>query len=183
MPHHGRVREALDQPGLAGLGAGVRAEWREEQEAATADAATAWRRSRSMTDWLTARMHSGDRVAVTVGPCRFTGAVREVGYDILALRADEGRVDVNLAAAVPLAFAVCDRSGTGGVRGGSAGTFGAALNGRDGDEVRVGTLAHPEGRVGRLQVARDFVIVGAGPAELVVPVVQVAWIAPIRRDG
>lgn len=172
----------MDQPGLAGFGAGARAEWREGQEVATADAATVWRRSRAMTDWLADRMLAGDRVVVTVGPCRFTGPILEVGPDVLALRSGDGRVDVNLGATLPLAFAVGERSDSAGARRGRPRTFAAALAGRDGEEVRVGSLAHPEGRSGRLLIARDFVIVGTGPAELVLPVAQLAWVAPNRRD-
>ncbi|MFM7225088.1 MAG: hypothetical protein ACKO1Y_06615 [Actinomycetota bacterium] len=176
------MREGLDQPGLAGVAAGVRAEWRDEQEAADADAATMWRRSRSLTDWLTDRMHAGDWVAVVVGGTRIAGSVEEVGPDLVALRDEFGRTDVNLAVPLPVAFAVRDRVGHGGRRAATARNFRDAVAARDGDEVRVAALAVPEGRIGRLRVARDFVLVGHGPEELVLPLAQTAWVAPVRRD-
>ena len=74
----------LSGPDLGGVAGEMRSAWRAEQEDATADAATAWRHGRTLADWLTERMHAGDRVAVTLAERRFTGLVNEVGADLIA---------------------------------------------------------------------------------------------------
>ena len=89
----------------------------QEQNEATADAAEQFRRNQSLRDWLTAAMHAGDRIAVTIVDQRFTGTVEEVGDDLLALRAMFGRVDIHLAAGIPLQIELEDHPTSGGQRG------------------------------------------------------------------
>src|SRR5437763_13568174 len=96
------MTDGLDHPDLAGVGADMRAEWRDEQEAATEDAAAQWRHSRTLADWLTQRTHAGDRIAISVGAQRFAGLVEEVSDDLIGLRARVGRdAPLLIAAAAP----------------------------------------------------------------------------------
>ena len=53
-------------PDLAATSAAMRAAWREEQEAATRDAAEDWHHRQTLVDRLRAHMHRGDGVTVTV---------------------------------------------------------------------------------------------------------------------
>ena len=177
--------QPMQHPDLARVASEMRAEWRAEQEAATADAVAQWRHARTLADWLRDRMHAGDLVGVCVLGQRFTGRVEEVGADLVALRGSRGRVEVHVADTVPVAFELVEHATSGGTRGGERRGFRDALVARDGQEdLAIAALQLPAGIRGTLLVGRDFVtVVAASGAETVVPIAQVAWVAPAGRDG
>lgn len=160
----------------------MRAEWRAEQDAATSEAQGQWERGHSLVDWLTQRMHAGDRVAVTVLRQRFSGTVAEVSADLVALNANFGRVDIQVAPGIPVRIELDDHPPAGGRRSDSHRTFREALLVReDGAEVSVGTLFEPEGVDGTLTVGADYVRVTAKMGlETVAPIAQVGWICARR---
>jgi len=172
----------LSGPDLGGVAGEMRSAWRAEQEDATADAATAWRHGRTLADWLTERMHAGDRVAVTLAERRFTGLVNEVGADLIVLDCAFGRVDVHLVPGVPIAFELDEKARRGGSRAASSRTFRDALITRDAQpDTSVGTLHEPEGLDGTLYVGRDFVsVVARMGAETVIPLDNVVWVSARR---
>ncbi|MDQ1382980.1 MAG: hypothetical protein QOG65_359 [Actinomycetota bacterium] len=172
-----------DHPDLTGIAGEMRAEWRAEQESAAADAAAQWRHGRSLTDWLRARMHAGDRIAVRVASQFFVGLVDEVGDDLLALRCGFGRVEIQLSAVIPIAIEFVEHATDGGRRAPGGRTFHAALVARDAQrDVSVGTMLQPEGVEGTLLVGRDFVsVVNRSSVETVVPLPQVAWVTVSRH--
>jgi hypothetical protein len=174
--------EHPDHPDLTGVAGMMRAEWRAEQEAATADAAAQWRHGRRLADWLSERMHAGDRIAVTVAQQSFVGLVEEVGDDLLALRCAFGRVEIHTCAGIPVSFEVVEHATHGGTRASSRRGFRDVLLGRDAQTgVRVGTLLRPEGIDGTLLVSRDFLtLVSRAGAETLVPIAQVAWVTAAR---
>jgi hypothetical protein len=160
----------------------MRAEWREEQEAATRDAAEDWVHRQTIEDRLRAHMHRGDTLAMVVAGQRFVGEAEEVGATLVALRTAAGRVDIHLAPSVPFRFSVARRATVGGHRGSdvAGGRFRAALLARERDaRVRIGTLHDPDGVAGSVVVSADHVLV-TGPEhdETVIPITDVAWIAP-----
>ncbi len=160
----------------------MRAVWRAEQDDATADAAAQWRHSRGVVDWLRDRMHSGDRVAVTVPGQRFVGTVDEVGDDLVALMCTFGRVEVHVCDSIPFSVEVVEHATSGGRRGSMLRGFRDALLERDAlGGVDVGTLDRPEGIGGTLFVGRDHVVVVAstGGGETLIPLAHVAWVRPI----
>jgi hypothetical protein len=166
-------------PDLAGVGAEMRAEWRAETEAATDDAVAQWRHSRTLSDWLDARMHAGDRITVMIGDRRFTGLVEETGADLIALRAFSGRVDIHLAGGLPLAIEMHEHATSGGARARTRRNFRDAIIARDGCEVTVGTLHEREGIDGTMYVAADFVsVVTSLGVETVIPAKYVSWVSP-----
>ena len=171
-------------PDLAAAGAAMRAAWREDQEAATRDAAEDWAHRQTLSDRLRAHMHRGDVLAVTVAGTHFVGLVEEVGGDLLAVRTPTGRVDIHLAPTVPLLVEVATRAIEGGHRGTDAagGRFIQALRARERDpRATVGTVHDPTGVDGHLVVGADHVVIGrASAGELVVPLAGVAWVAPCR---
>ena len=159
----------------------MRAEWRAETEAATADAVEQQRRRRTLADWLTERAHAGDRIAVAVGAQRIAGLVEETGPDLIALRAVYGRVDVHLTPGSPLYIELVDHPDSGGRRTTSSKSFYDALLARDGTEVTLGTMHEPEGIEGTLTVGADFVSVAAKlGAETVVPIRYLLWVTARR---
>lgn len=160
----------------------MRAEWRDEQEQATADAAAQWRRQRKLTDWFEARMNAGDRIAVTVGGQRFTGFVEAVGRDLLGLRCAFGRVDIHIIPGVAILIEISDKATAGGTSAREHRTFDDALRARDGHpDSTVGTLAEPEGVDGALWVGGDFVsIVARLGKETVVPYDNILWVSARR---
>jgi hypothetical protein len=160
----------------------MRGEWVAEQEAAAADAAAQWRHSRRLSDWLTERMHSGDRIAVTVKDNRFAGVVVETGDDLIALAGIFGRVDIHVAHGIPIFIELVDRAMEGGQRAIASRTFHEALIARDGrDDLSIGTLHEMDGLDGTLFVGRDFVsVVTKLGVETVVPLQYVTWVAPRR---
>jgi hypothetical protein len=177
------VTDGLDHPDLAGVASGMRAQWRDETEAATADAAEQWRHSRTLVDWLTERAHAGDRIAVNVGEMRFAGLVEEAGPDFVALRAMFGRIDIHLTPGLPVFLELVDHPPSGGERTPTGRTFHDVLLARDGQpETSVGTVHELDGLDGTLYVGRDFVsVVAKHGAETVVPLQYVVWVAA-RRD-
>jgi hypothetical protein len=169
------------QPDLASTGAEMRAEWRAETEAATADAAEQARRGRSLADWLHERAHAGDRIAVAVGSQRLAGMVDETGPDLIALRAVFGRVDIHLTSGSPLYIELVDHPDTGGHRPTTGKTFYDALLARDGQEVTMATMHEPNGLDGVLTVGTDFVsVVAKLGAETIVPMKYVLWVTARR---
>jgi hypothetical protein len=168
--------------GLAEVGGQMRAEWVAEQEAASADAAAQWRHSRTLSDWLTERMHAGDRIAVTVGEVRFAGIVIESSVDLIALEGVFGRVDIHVAPGIPIFIELVDRISDGGERATASRGFHDALLARDGrDDLSIGTLHDAHGLDGTLFVGQDFVsVVTKLGVETVVPLQFVSWVAPRR---
>lgn len=168
--------------GLADVGGQMRAEWVAEQEAAAADAAAQWRHSRRLADWLTERMHAGDRIAVTIGEVRFAGVVAETSDDLIALEGVYGRADIHLAHGIPIFIELVDRVADGGARAPVSRTFHDALIARDGrDDLSIGTLHDTHGLDGTLFVGQDFVsVVTKLGVETVVPLQFVSWVAPRR---
>lgn len=160
----------------------MRAEWRAEQAAAAEDAAAQWRHGRVLNDWLTERMHAGDRLAVRVADQRFVGIVEELGPDLIGLRSAVGRVDVHVGAGFALSIDVDAKAHRGGARGRAGRTFFDALYARDGrSDTLVGTLHDPDGIEGTIFVGKNFVsVVGRLGAETVVPISCVAWVAASR---
>ncbi len=169
------------QPDLAGTGAEMRAEWRAETDAATADAAEQRRRGRSLSDWLAERAHAGDRIAVAVGQQRLAGLVEETGPDLIALKAVFGRVDVHLTSGSPLYIELVDHPESGGRRTPTTKSFYDALAARDGTEVTMATMHEPNGLDGVLTVGTDFVEVAAKlGAVTVLPIRYVLWVSARR---
>ncbi len=174
--------EEADHPDLSGLAGEMRAEWREEQDAATADAVAHLRHGRTVTDWLRDRMHAGDRVGVSVTTYRFVGLVVEVGDDMLAMRCGSGLVEIHRGDGVPISFELVEHATQGGTRGSGGRTFRDALLARDGrSDTRVATVQVPDGIDGTLHVGRDFVSIATSTAgETIVPIAHVAWVTPVR---
>jgi hypothetical protein len=160
----------------------MRAEWRDEQDLATADAQAQWRHGRTLSDWFEERAAAGDRIAVTVGGQRFAGFVEEVGPDLLGLRCAFGRVDVHVVPGVSILVEMADKAMSGGTRPRAHRSFYDALLARDGHaDSSVGTLHDPEGLDGALWVGADFVsVVARLGAESVVPVDNVLWVSARR---
>ena len=147
-------------PDLATTSAAMRAAWREEQEAATREAAEDWQHRQTMVDRLRAHMHRGDGLTVTVLGRRLIGFVEEVSEDEYALTAPARE---------------------GGHRGTDAvgGSFRAALLVREHDaRVLLGTAAEPDGRAGVLRVGGDHVVLTTPDTEVVVPITSVGWVCP-----
>jgi hypothetical protein len=174
--------DGVDHPDLGNVGAEMRAEWRAETESATDDAAAQWRHSRRLEDWLTERMHAGDRVAVAVLNQRFSGHIEEVGEDLIGVRAVFGRIDVHHAPGIPLFVEMEQHATAGGERNDTRRSFHQALAARDGrDDLSVGTVHEPDGLDGTLYVGQNFLsVVTRMGAETVVPLASVAWVAPRR---
>lgn len=176
------MAEGLQHPDLAGVGAQMRAEWRDEQESATADASAQWRHSRTLADWFGERMHAGDRVAIGIADQRFTGLVEEIGSDFVGLRAVHGRVDIQLVPGLALEIEIVDHPTSGGQRGRTDRKFYDALLERDGQaDLTVGSIADMEGHDGTLYVGADFVsVVAKLGRETVLPLQYVVWVSPRR---
>jgi hypothetical protein len=125
-------------------------------------------------------MHRGDEIAITVAGHRVAGTPEEVGPDLLAVRTPAGRVEVHQTATIPFWFEVAMRATEGGHRGSDAagGRFRAALMMRGADaRVTLGTRDHPDGIDGSLVVGADHVVLTrTGGLEVVVPIVDVAWV-------
>ena len=113
---------------------------------------------------------------------RFTGTVEEVGEDLLGLRAIFGRVDLHLAAGIPLHIELVDHPTSGGHHGRTDRGFSAALAARDPNaDTTVGTVFHPDGLDGQVSGETDFLITKArAGAVTVIPLAQVAWISDRR---
>ena len=176
------MADGLEHPDLTGVAGEMRATWRAEQEDATADAAAVWRHSRTLIDWLTERMHAGDRVAVTVSGRRFTGGVEEIGPDLISLRCAFGRVDIHMVTGYPIVIEIDEKALSGGGRGATDRSFHSALAARDAQsDLTVGTLHDEQGLDGTLYVGRDFVsVVARAGAETVVPLNNVTYVMARR---
>lgn len=172
-----------DHPDLSGVAGEMRAEWREEQASATADAAAQLRRSRSLIDWLRDRMHAGDRIGVVLTAKTFTGLVEQVGDDLLSLRCGSDLVELHVCASVPISFVLVEHATKGGMRGAPGRSFRDALLNRDGRSgMRVGTRQDPDGIDGTVLVGADFVsIASPDRVETIVPIAHISWVAPIPR--
>ena len=146
------------------------------------DTAAQWRHGRRMTDWLDERMKNGDRVAVTVAGSRFAGLVEETSPDLIALRAVFGRVDIHVAPGVPMHIQLDERFPDGGAQPSANRSFREVLLELDGrDDLTLGVLHDSQGLDGSIFVGDDFVsVVTRMGGETVVPLDQVAWIAPRR---
>lgn len=171
---------------LRAAAAAARSDWRDEQEAAAADAAEVFEHSRRTRDLLAECMRNGDRVAFVMGPHRAVGMVVEVAEDLLAIRnVGSGRLDFQLRGDEPYLVIVQDRAV--GQPGGDelpSGSFRARLLDREaaGGESTVGTLLDAEPIDGRLVVGADHVrVVGRGGGETIVPLQALAYVSP-RRD-
>ncbi len=172
-----------DHPDLSGVAGEMRAEWRDEQASATADAAAQLRHSRNLNDWLRDRMHAGDRIGVVLGARTFVGLVEEVGDDLLSVRCGSDLVEIHVCASVPISFELVEHATKGGTRGGFSRSFRDALRNRDGRAgIRVGTRQVPGGIDGTLLLGADFVSVASSDGvETIVPMAHVSWVAPIPR--
>jgi hypothetical protein len=170
--------DVSQHPDLTGLAGDMRAEWRAEQETATADAAALRRHTRVLADWLRDRMHAGDRVVATVGGRSFVGLCEEVGADLLALRGADGRVEMHLSPSIPIRLEVMEHATEGGTRAVRRREFRDALLARDEQRaVCVGTLEQLDGITGTLLVSHDFVsVVSAGGLATIVPIAHIAWV-------
>ena len=171
-------------PDLDPAAAAMRAEWREEQDAATAAAAEAKHRRMTVRDRFEEHMHRGDRLAVIAAGQRLVGVPEEIGDDFVALRTLSGRVDVHLTPSVPIYFEVYERAASGGDRGvDAAGSFVNALVRHEGDrEVTLGTVFDADGIDGRVNVGADHVVlIGRAGAETVIPLAQVSWVSARRE--
>jgi hypothetical protein len=146
------------------------------------DATAEWRHGRRVTDWLGERMKAGDRVAVTVAGSRFAGTVEETSADLIALRAVFGRVDIHVAPGVPIHIQLDERVAEGGEPPSLSRSFRDVLLELDGrDDLTLGVLHDSQGLDGSIFVGADFVsVVTRMGGETVVPLEQVAWIAPRR---
>jgi hypothetical protein len=169
-------------PDLGPIGARMRSTWAQEQDDATADAREQFQRHQSFRDWLTAAMHAGDRLAITVVDQRFTGTVEEIGDDLIGLRAMFGRVDIHVLPGIPLQIELEDHPKSGGQRGNTDVSFSAALAARDPEaDTSIGTSYHPQGIDGVMTAGTDFVISKAkAGAVTVLPMAQIAWVANRR---
>ena len=146
------------------------------------DATAQWRHSRRMTDWLGERMKNGDRVAVTVAGSRFAGVVEETSADLIALRAVFGRVDIHVAPGVLMHIQLDEPVPDAGKTATASRSFREVLLELDGrDDLTLGVLHDSQGLDGSIFVGGDFVsVVTRMGGETVVPLEQVAWIAPRR---
>jgi len=169
-------------PDLGPVGARMRSTWAQEQDDATADAREQFQRHQSFRDWLTAAMHAGDRLAITVVEQRFTGTVEEIGADLIGLRAMFGRIDIHVSPGIPMQIEIEDHPTSGGQRGNTDVLFAAALAARDPEaDTSIGTVYHPQGIDGIMTVGQDFVISKAkAGAVTVLPMSQIAWVANRR---
>jgi hypothetical protein len=145
-------------------------------------ASAEWRHSRRMTDWLGERMKNSDRVAVTVAGSRFAGLVEETSADLIALRAVFGRVDIHVVSGVPMHIQLDEPVPNGGKTASASRSFREVLLELDGrDDLTLGVLHDSQGLDGSIFVGDDFVsVVTRMGGETVVPLAQVAWIAPRR---
>ncbi len=171
---------------LTSAAAAARQEWREEQEAATAEAAEAYQHSRTVADLLNESMRRGDRVAVSVGPHRGVGQIVEVAADLVAVRnLGSGRIDFQLRAEMPWQLVVQEQA-VSQPAGDElpSGSFRARLLDREaaGGEATIGSVLSAEPIDGRLVVGTDHVrVIGRGGGETLVPVSALAFVGP-RRD-
>jgi hypothetical protein len=128
-------------------------------------------------------MHRGDTVALRLPYATFTGRVRAVGDDIVAINVmEQSRVDLRVDPHTPIVVRVLERARAGGTRGDAVSTFRARLFELEMDErdVEVGANGGHEIVCGRLQVGHDHVI-GHEPdgSSTVIAWAAVAWVRPV----
>ncbi|MDQ1519774.1 MAG: hypothetical protein QOI55_847 [Actinomycetota bacterium] len=176
--------KGLTNPDVRATASTMRAVWRAEQEADTADAADEWRHKRTVRDIALEAGHRGDPIVAMLTHVRFHGEVEAVGPDLLAIRMMIGRVDVHLHPGVPIMLQIAERVKEGGAReAASDGDFRSALVARERfGEVTLGCTMHEEPYDGRLVVGADHVcLIGRGGGETYFPFWAVAYVMP-RRD-
>lgn len=183
---------ALD-PDLAGSAAAMRAEWRADEEDATAAAHRNWEHTRTVHDRAREWMHGGRVIDVVVDAATFRGTVVAVGEDLLAVQTVSGRVDVALGAPDARAAVMIrvPRVPAGGsIRGASTNPIGAVhFRGRllevesAAAPVEIGVAVAPFSLRGALTVGADHVVVDDGGVEHTVPSAQVRWIRPVPSDA
>ncbi len=171
---------------IAAAATTARHEWREEQEALTADAAEQFHHGRTVRSLLMECMRNGDRVAVVSGAHRAVGLIVEIADDLIAVRnLGSGRLDFRLAD--DLVFQVVVQERAIGQPGGDelvSGSFRARLLERESadGESTIGSLLTPEPLDGKLIVGADHVrVVGRGGGETILPIQSIAYVGP-RRD-
>ena len=164
---------------LSELAAAMREEWRVAQETEGRDAAEQFMHGRALRDVALEWLHRGDDLTVEVAGVRVSGAVTDVGDDLVALRTASGRVDVHVHPAVPILLRPSRRKAGGTRRSAGPRTFRATLLARESTEVVVGTTVSDERLRGRLVVARDHVrVVTDGGIDVHVPISSVAYVRP-----
>jgi hypothetical protein len=179
------MSDPLDRAELAGAAAGVRAEWRADEEEWTRAALEHWHHRRALLDVVRECMHRGDTVTLRLPHATFTGRVTAVGDDIIAIAVlGESRVDVRVDPHLPFVVRVVERARSGGTRGQEVTTIRARLLQleADGADVEVGAHGTEDIARGRLQVGADHVIVDEREGAVsVISNAAVAWVR-LRRD-
>src|SRR5689334_19567172 len=101
--------ERLDHPDLRVAASTMRETWRNEQDAASAEAMEEWRHQKTLRDIALETVHRGDPVVITLPHVNFYGNVEAVGPDLIALRSVSGRVDVHVHEGIPLVLQIGER--------------------------------------------------------------------------
>jgi hypothetical protein len=175
--------DGIDDEGLAAA-AGLRAQWRAEEEQWTRAALERWEHDRTLLDVLRACMHRGDTVALAFADRTFTGVVTAVGADLARVETVDGSVDAHLGATAACSLRVITTARAGGERGDpSVATFRARLLHLEGGVVQLGVRAPDDAVVGELRVGRDQVsVVDRDGARRYVPITSVSWVRPVDVD-
>ena len=183
------VTQLFRHPDLAGAGAALRAEWREEEEEWMRAAAQHWAHGRDIHDVTRDLMHRGDTVEAIAAGRSFTGLVTFVGDDVMEVRTATGRVDVRLTVGdrrgpvAPLVLRVIEKARSGGGRPAPAATtMRARLLERESAAQRVviGSPLLPEEVRGHVGVGRDHVTVRGDSPDTVLPLAWISWVTPAR---
>jgi hypothetical protein len=184
-------------PELGAATGSMREAWRTEEEEWSRAAAAQWAHGRSLVDVARELMHRGDTVSVTAGGAVFTGAVTDVGVDVMRVHTAAGAVDVQLAAVTtgsgeqrhirlpaPVVLRVVERARSGGRSSGGGGTFRARLleHEADGIELAVGSALLGDDLYGTVTVGRDQVrVCDRDGGETYLPIAWISWVRR-RRD-
>jgi hypothetical protein len=162
----------------------ARAEWRDEQEHAAADAAIVRRHGLDLRARLREAMARGDRVWVRAAPLHVAGFVIEVDDDLLSLRTMSfARIDVRLDPVPRLLFGLVDAAARHGSTpplssGGFRGRMLAAES--LGDQYSVIVAGEPDALGGRIAVGRDHLeVVQASGGGTVVSMALVVAVSAI----
>jgi hypothetical protein len=161
----------------------LREVWRSESDVATAEAADAFRHSRTLKDVAIETLHRGDPVVVLMPNFRLQGMVEAVGPDLLAVRSVGGRVDVHLHDGIPMMLQIGERVHEGGARETVAdGDFRSALLAHEKfGEVTIGCTLTEEAIDGTLVVGADHIgIVHRGGNETYFPLYTVSYVTKRR---
>lgn len=149
-------------PDLAAAGAAYRAELRAEAAEYEAVAARDRLRDRTLADAAGELLVRGDLVAVAVPGRSFTGTLTHVAGDLACLRTPAGE-DVDVCLSGIVALRVVEAVPAGGCsRGPGPSSFIARLAEHEaaGGVVEIGTRAHADGVVGRIEaVGIDHLVV------------------------